>query len=107
MRYTTSEQIKYFSLQTTKEKRRFFAFPQNFHYLRPEMNIDVLGFVTFCVGAVARTLQMPRNDVYAMLKQSGILYDYIVPCYDVLHTFGSDYIVEDITDYIKKKGLIA
>ncbi|MCD8208032.1 MAG: DUF3791 domain-containing protein [Bacteroidales bacterium] len=49
---------------------------------------------------------MPRNNVYAMLKQSGILYDYIVPCYDVLHTFGSDYIVEDITDYMKKKGLI-
>ncbi len=71
------------------------------------MNEDVLGFVTFCIGAVARTLKLPRNNVYAMLKQSGILYDYIVPCYDVLHTFGSDYIVEDITDYMRKKGLIA
>ncbi len=81
--------------------------PKIFSNLAPEMNRDVLGFVTFCVGAIARTLQLPRNNVYAMLKQSGILYDYIVPCYDVLHTFGSDYIVEDITDYMRKKGLIA
>ncbi len=70
------------------------------------MNVDVLGFVTFCVGAVARTLGLPRREVYAMLKQSGILYEYIVPCYDVLHTFGADYIVEDLTDYMRKKGLI-
>ncbi len=70
------------------------------------MNADVLGFVTFCVGAVALSLRLPRNRVYALLKQSGILYDYIVPCYDVLHTFGSDYIVEDITNYMRKKGLI-
>ncbi len=86
---------------------RFLYSSRNFITIAHGMNIDVLGFVTFCVGAVARTLQLPRNDVYAMLEQSGILYDYIVPCYDVLHTFSSDYIVEDITDYMKKKGLIA
>ncbi len=70
------------------------------------MNTEVLGFVTFCVGAVANRLDMTRNEVYALLKQSGILYNYIVPCYDVLHTFSSTYIVDDITDFMREKGVL-
>ncbi len=33
--------------------------------------------------------------------------DYIVEGYDVLHTFSSDYIAEDIIDYMKEKGVLA
>ena len=33
-----------------------------------------------------------------------IIY-YIVPSYDVLHTQGKDYIIEDILDVMKKRGL--
>ncbi len=71
------------------------------------MNRDILEFVTFCIGAVANSLKMTRKDVYNLLKQSGILDNYIVKCYDVLHTFGRQYIVEDITDYMKQKGVLA
>ncbi len=71
------------------------------------MNKDVLEFVTFCIGAVSLSLKMPRNEVYGRLKSSGILYDYIVPCYDVLHTFSRSYIVDDITQFMKKKGVLA
>lgn len=70
------------------------------------MDEKVLEFVTFCVGAVARRLQLSRGDVYARLKSSGILYDYIVPSYDVLHTFSAGYIVNDITDFMKQKGVL-
>ncbi len=70
------------------------------------MDKDILGFVTFCIGAVAQSQKQSRNEVYGKLKRSGILYDYIVPCYDVLHTFSSQYIVDDITDYMRKKGVL-
>lgn len=38
--------------------------------------------------------------------ESGILYGYIVPSYDVLHTFSSRYLVEDLTDYMREKGVL-
>ncbi len=71
------------------------------------MNKDVLAFVTFCIGAVSLSLKMPRSEVYDRLKRSGILYDYIVPCYNVLHTFSRSYIVDDLTQSMKKKGVLA
>ncbi len=70
------------------------------------MNKDILDFVTFCVGAVALSLKKPRTDIYARLKKSGILDDYIIPSYDALHTFGRKYIVDDITDFMREKGVL-
>ena len=32
------------------------------------------------------------------------LNDYIFVCYDTIHTLGTEYRVEDITEYAKEKG---
>ena len=37
--------------------------------------------------------------------QSDILNNYIVANYDVLHTQGKQYIVDDIIDTIKERGI--
>jgi len=71
------------------------------------MNNKILEFVTFCVGAIAFDLKLSRNEVYGKLKRSGILDEYIVPSYDVLHTFSRSYIVSDITEFMKEKGVLA
>jgi hypothetical protein len=44
--------------------------------------------------------------VYRRLKKSGILTDYIVPSYDVLHTFGKEYLMENLTEYMREKGVL-
>lgn len=67
-------------------------------------NID---FVTYCIGNLARRLGMNASEVYRLLKQSGILMEYIVPSYDVLHTFGKEYLMEDLTEYMREKGVLA
>lgn len=54
-----------------------------------------LDFITYCVGNLADRLKMSASKVYKMLRSSGLLDGYIVPCYDVLHTFGKDYIMDD------------
>lgn len=71
------------------------------------MNSKILEFVTFCVGAIAFDLKLSRNEVYDKLKRSGILDEYIVPSYDVLHTFSRSYIVSDITEFMREKGVLA
>lgn len=71
------------------------------------MDKDILSFVTFSIGNLARRLNLSQKDIYNRLKSSGILDDYIIPSYDVLHTFGKEYLIEDLTSFMKEKGVIA
>ncbi|MBQ8154268.1 MAG: DUF3791 domain-containing protein [Prevotella sp.] len=68
------------------------------------MDKKTLEFVTYCIGKLSVLLKLPQQEVYRRLKSSGILYDYIVPSYDVLHTFSSKYLMEDLNDYMREKG---
>lgn len=70
------------------------------------MNKEVLEFVTYCISKLSDFLNMPQNQVYCRLKDSGILDEYIIPCYDVLHTFGSRYLMEDITACMREKDVL-
>ncbi len=70
------------------------------------MDYKTLSFVIFCVGNVADTLKMSAKDIYHRMSAGGIISDYIVPCYDVLHTFSREYIVEDLIDLMHKKGVL-
>lgn len=70
------------------------------------MNSNQVDFSTFCIGSVASALGISEADVYKRLKESGILMDYIVPCYDVLHTFAREYIVEDLIALMRKRGVL-
>lgn len=70
------------------------------------MNSNVVDFVTYCIGNLSRRLRMPEKEIYQRLKVSGILSEYIVPSYDVLHTFGKEYLMEDLTDFMREKGVL-
>lgn len=48
---------------------------------------------------------MSPATVYRTLNTSGILDDYIITCYDTLHTLGKEYLIEDITEYAREKGV--
>ena len=65
-----------------------------------------LEFAIFCVENIAIHLNVEAEKVYdALTVKSDILYNYIVPCYDILHTQGKEYIVEDILELMKKRGI--
>jgi hypothetical protein len=70
------------------------------------MDKNVLQFVTYCIGCLSLKLNLPKPMIYNKLKHSGILYDYIVPSYDVLHTFSTPYLIDDILSYMKEKGAL-
>ena len=70
------------------------------------MDKKTLEFVTYCIVKLSAILNLSQLEVYMKLKTSGILYDYIVPSYDVLHTFSSRYLMEDLTDYMREKGVL-
>lgn len=65
-----------------------------------------LEFAIFCIENVAKKLNKnPRDTFDALTKSSNILMSYIVASYDVLHTQGKDYIVNDIISCMKEKGV--
>lgn len=70
------------------------------------MNFDQLNFTVFCVGSISDALKMSAGKVYHLLRDSGILGEYIMPSYDVLHTFSKEYLVEDIVSYMREKGVL-
>ena len=70
------------------------------------MDKDTVEFETYCIGNLSRRLGLNARDVYERLKTSGILNGYIVPSYDVLHTFGKEYLMEDLIDYMREKGVL-
>ena len=70
------------------------------------MDEKTLEFVTFCISKLSILLKLPQEDIYSRLEKSGILYDYIIPSYDVLHTFSERYLMLDLMEYMNEKGVL-
>ena len=70
-----------------------------------DYSFDKIEFAVFCVENVALKLGMDSILVYEKLKTSGILDNYIMSSYEVLHTQGKEYIVDDIIDLMSIKGV--
>lgn len=69
-------------------------------------NSDELEFVIFCIENVAAKLGVDSLLIYeAFTDKSNILKGYIVPGYDVLHTQSREYIVNDLLEVMKEKGV--
>ena len=64
-----------------------------------------LTFVVFILHALGEHWNMTTPEVYDILNSTGILDDYIIKCYDVLHTLGKEYLDEDITEFVREKGI--
>ncbi len=69
-------------------------------------NSNELEFVVFCIENVAAKLGVNAERVYqAFTEKSDILNGYIVPEYEVLHTQSREYIVDDLLDVMKERGV--
>ena len=69
-------------------------------------NFRELEFAVFCIENVAVKLGVDAEWVYqAFTEKSNILNGYIVPEYEVLHTQSREYIVKDLLDVMKERGV--
>ena len=65
---------------------------------------NVTKFLVYCIEIYKTENKMCGKDVIRLFSQYGIL-DYIVKCYGALHTTGPEYIIEDITGFIKEQQI--
>ena len=64
-----------------------------------------LAFSIFILYSLADKWKKTPAFVYNILNSTGILDNYVIPGYDVLHTLGKEYLAEDITEYVREKGV--
>ena len=71
--------------------------------LTPEQSF----FAVFCIEALADEHGTTGDKIYKMLTENSVILDnYIIPCYDALHTQGKDYIVRDLKELMQKQGVL-
>ena len=65
-------------------------------------------FAVVCIENIAAQLKKDGQAVFEDLtEKSNLLYGYILPNYEILHTQGKEYIVEDIIELMREDGLCA
>ncbi|MCQ2614017.1 MAG: DUF3791 domain-containing protein [Treponemataceae bacterium] len=62
-------------------------------------------FSIFLIYQLAEKWHMTPSEVFQTLNKTKILDDYIIKYYDVLHTQGKKALVEDISDFVREKGI--
>ena len=61
-------------------------------------------FLVFCLEMYRAAKSMTGKHVVELFKQYGVT-DYVLSCYEALHTTGTNYIVEDIDLFIESRQL--
>ena len=57
-------------------------------------------FLVYCLETYKASKQMTGKQVIEMFKRYGVT-DYILSCYEALHTTGTNYIIEDIDIFVE------
>ena len=63
---------------------------------------EVVSFKAFCIEQYKYKHNMNGKDTFDLFKKYGVL-DYLGKFYDVLHTFGAQYLVQDIDLFIEAR----
>ena len=69
-------------------------------------NDKQLKFSVYIINQIAQTFKQPTDVVYKLLSESGVLDEYIIECYDSLHTLGREYLIDDVTGLLNDRGVI-
>jgi hypothetical protein len=69
------------------------------------MSNGQLSFTVFMLNKYALATKTPITDVYKRFDELHILDNYLIKHYDVLHTLGENYLIEDLTELVAQKSL--
>lgn len=61
-------------------------------------------FIVFVIHRLAESWKKTPVYVYDLLNKLDIIDGYLIPCYDVLHTQGKNYLIEDISELVMERG---
>lgn len=68
------------------------------------INEKEMDFVVYCVENLANYINEDSVKVFDLLDANDLIEGYILKFYDILHTQGKDWIVEDLVEQLEKSG---
>ena len=63
---------------------------------------DIAYFLSFCIEQYMNAKGLSHDEAIALLSGCGVL-DYLAEHFEILHTQSSQWIVEDIEEFIKER----
>ena len=95
--------------QTTKPLSETYVWDDG--YPRPSENDRLYTFVCLCIEAASIHEGCKASDMFRRMNRVGLIHDYIIPCYDTLHTESRENVIADILETLafweEKKGVTA
>lgn len=67
------------------------------------MDKEINDFIIFCIEYYKDKEKLSGEEVYNLFDKYGVL-DYLEKGYDILHTQGKDWLMEDIDIYLDNHG---
>ena len=64
---------------------------------------DILYFVSFCIEQYKHEMGMSGADVMELFDRTGLL-EYLSDNYEVLHTQGHRWLIEEMKDYLTRRA---
>ena len=61
-------------------------------------------FMIYIANIIHDKTKKPLKDIYNILKESKA-YDYIIKCYEALHTQDIKWVVEDVIEFMEIRGV--
>lgn len=68
------------------------------------MTKESLSFIVYMIHACANKWNLKPSAVYKQMQRVNCIADFLVPNYEILHTQGTQYVVEDIKEYLTVRG---
>ncbi|EEA85463.1 DUF3791 domain-containing protein [Peptacetobacter hiranonis] len=68
------------------------------------INEKEMDFVVYCVENLANYINEDSVKVFDLLDENELIEGYILKFYDILHTQGKVWIVEDLVEQLEKSG---
>ncbi|MEE0451477.1 MULTISPECIES: DUF3791 domain-containing protein [Peptacetobacter] len=69
------------------------------------INEKEMDFVVYCVENLANYINEDSVKVFDLLDENELIEGYILKFYDILHTQGKVWIVEDLVEQLEKRGI--
>ncbi|SHI06420.1 DUF3791 domain-containing protein [Clostridium grantii] len=64
----------------------------------------IIEFVSFCIENFKIKYRMKGKDVANLFNENGVI-DFLMECYDLLHTQGKEYIISEIQLFLENRGI--
>ncbi len=69
------------------------------------MNKDSFSYVIYMIHACANNWHYNPSEVYRKMKNANCIMGFLVPNYEILHTQSTQYVMEDIKEYLNVRGV--